>query len=293
MRPHYGACLVALLLVASSADAQSHRRLSSSGRTLADMIRSVPKPDGGMRRKVISLDSTSDNFIFAAAGSVQGAGGTFFRSDVTITNHRSVAQRIGISFMAQGVDNSNAPILEDTLPASTPVVYRDFVGVALGETGLGSVIVFGVKANGDLDPDAVLDGFSRIWTPQPGSAGSVSQGFPSVAFQDSLGSIAAYAQGLRHDTSFRTNAGIVNLDTATHTWTVDANGTSGHRTSFTVTVPPLSMKQQVVPNGNYSDLILGFSTNDAGFWWSAYGAAVDNVSGDSWSSHASQPGFGP
>ena len=53
------------------------------------------------------------------------------------------------------------------------------------------------------------------------------------------------------------------------------------------------MKQQVVPNGDYSDLILGFQTNDTNFWWSAYGAAVDNVSGDSWSSHASQPGFGP
>ena len=292
MRLHHGAGLFALLLVASSADAQSHTRLSSSGRTLGDMIRSVPKPDGGMRRKVIHLDSTSDSFVFAAAGSVQGAGGTFFRSDVTITNHRNVAQRIGISFMAQGVDNSNAPVLEDTLPASTPVVYRDFVGVSLGATGLGSVIVFGVKANGDLDPDALLDGFSRIWTPQPGSAGSVSQGFPSVAFQDSLGSLAAFAQGLRHDAGFRTNAGIVNLDpAAAHTWTVDANGTSGQRTSFTVTVPPLSMKQQVVPNGNYSDMILGFQTNDTDFWWSAYGAAVDNVSGDSWSSHASQPGF--
>ena len=75
-RLHYGACLVALVLVASSADAQSHTRLSSSGRTLGDMIRSLPKTEGGMRRKVISLDSTSDSFIFAAAGSVQGAGGT-------------------------------------------------------------------------------------------------------------------------------------------------------------------------------------------------------------------------
>ena len=115
---------------------------------------------------------------------------------MTITNHRNVAQRIGISFMAQGVDNSNAPVLADTIPASTPVVYRDFVGVSLGETGLGSVIVFGVTATGALYPDALIDGFSRIWTPQPGSAGSVSQGFPSVAFQDSLGSLAAYAQGL-------------------------------------------------------------------------------------------------
>ena len=156
--------------------------------------------------------------------------------------------------------------------------------------GVSSRRLTSLVAGGGFEPPTfgLCPRLPRIWTPQPGSAGSVSQGFPSVAFQDSLGSNAAYAQGLRHDTSFRTNAGVVNLDSVAHTWTVDANGTSG-RTSFTITVPPLSMKQQVVPNGNYSDLILGFSTNDTGFWWSAYGAAVDNVSGDSWSSTPRSP----
>ena len=292
MKIFHGACLAAaLLLVTSSAtlDAQSLQRLPSRGRTLGDMVRRMPKPDGEVRRKVINLDSASDSFIFAAAGSVQGAGGTFFRSDVTITNFRNVAQLIGVAFVAQGVDNSNAPIIEFQLPPNTPTIARDFVGSGgLHETGLGSIVVFGEKPNGDLDPDAMLDGFSRIWTPQPGSAGSVSQGFPSVAFLDSFGSAAAYAQGLRHDNAFRTNAGIVNLDDVSHTWNVDVNGTGG-RTSFTMTVLPFSMRQQVVPNGNWSDLVLAFQTTGSGFWWSAYGAAVDNVTGDSWSAHAAQP----
>jgi hypothetical protein len=289
MRLHHGACLVAtLFLVASSVDAESPRRLTRTGRTLGEMVRRLPRPEDGARRKVINLDSANNNFIFAAAGAVQGAGGTFFRSDVTITNHRTAPQRIGIAFLAQGVDNSNAPIYEDNLPASAPVIYSDFIGASLGESGLGSVIIYGADSFGDVDPNAQLDGFSRIWTPQPGAGGSVSQGFPSVAFQDSLGSSPAYAQGLRHDASFRTNAGIVNLDSVAHTWEVDVNGLGG-RTSFTMTIPPLSMRQQVVPNGNWGDLILGFQTTATGIWWSAYGAAVDNISGDSWSSHAAQP----
>src|SRR5215510_12009100 len=111
MRLHRGACLLVLLLVASSVSAESERRLSKSGRTLGDMVRELRNSDGGMRQKVIKLDSTTNSFIFAAAGSVQGAGGTFFRSDVTITNHRSTPQRIGVSFMAQGVDNSTADVL--------------------------------------------------------------------------------------------------------------------------------------------------------------------------------------
>ena len=49
----------------------------------------------------------------------------------------------------------------------------------------------------------------------------------------------------------------MNLDTvAAHTWTVEVNSLGG-TTSFTVTVPPVSMKQQVIPTGNWSDLVLG------------------------------------
>ena len=290
MKLSHGACLVAtLFFAASAAGAQEAGRLTPTGRTLGEMVRRLPKPeDGAARRKVINLDSASNNFIFAAAGSVQGAGGTFFRSDVTITNHRATPQRIGIAYIAQGIDNSASPIYEDNLPANAPRIYHDFVGVALGQTGLGSIIIFGSDSLGNLDPNAQLDGYSRIYTPQPGSAGTVSQGFPSVAFQDSLGSSAAFAQGLRHDAGFRTNAGIVNLDSVAHTWEVDVNGLGG-RTSFTMTIPPLSMKQQVIPNGNWGDLVLGFQTTATGIWWSAYGATVDNTTGDSWSSHAAQP----
>ena len=290
MRLHHGACLVAaLLLAASSADAQSTRRLTASGRTLGEMVRSLPRSEGGARQKVIGLDSTSSSFIFAAAGSVQGAGGTFFRSDVTLINHRNTAQRIGVGFMKQGVDNSNAPIYTDTLPANAPVVYTDFIGEGLGESGLGAVLIFGADSGGNPDPNALLDGNSRIWTPQPGSAGTVSQGFPSVAFQDSVGSAPAYAAGLRHDPGFRTNAGIVNLDSVAHTWEVDVNGVTGLRRTFSITVPPLSLMQQVVPSGDYGDVILGFQTTATGAPWSAYAASVDNITGDSWSAHASQP----
>src|SRR4029450_5964867 len=149
------------------------------------------------------------------------------------------------------------------------------------------IIVLGQTASGASDPNAVLDGFSRIWSNQPGALGTVSQGFPSVSIFDSVGSFIAYALGLRHDNRYRTNVGIVNLDTAAHTWTVDVNGLTGS-TNFDVTVPPISMKQAGLPSGNYGDLILTLQTTGSGFYWSAYGATVDKPSGDSWSSHASQ-----
>ena len=80
----------------------------------------------------------------------------------------------------------------------------------------------------------------------------------------------------------------MNLDSVAHTWTVTINGLHGTGT-FSVTVDPVSMKQVPLPAGTYGDLIVSISTTATGFWWSAYGASVDNISGDGWVSHASQP----
>jgi hypothetical protein len=287
----HGACLIALLLAATAADAQTIRRIRPSRPlTVRDLVRQLPPPrdEQGTRRKVISADGAEDTLIIAAAGNVQGSGGTFFRSDLAIVNHRNADQEIGVGFLAQGVDNSTALLDYFVLEANTPVLVRDFVGVELQKTGLGSLFIQGVLSNGDRDDNAQLTATSRIWTPQPGSAGTVSQGFPSVYFFDSFGTGAAFALGGRHDTQFRTNAGVVNLDGVSHTWTIDVNGVGG-RTAMTITVPPFSMRQQVVPNGNWGDLVLAFEPDAGGFYWSSYLAAVDNITGDSWSAHGAQP----
>ena len=88
--------------------------------------------------------------------------------------------------------------------------------------------------------------------------------FPRSPSRIRLGSLAAYAQGLRHDTGLpdqrrdrEPRLGRPHLDGR-------RERRQRPRTSFTITVPPLSMKQQVVPNGNYGDLVLGFQTNDTG-----------------------------
>jgi hypothetical protein len=278
-----------LVALAPSVFAQTLKRAARShGGTVGGMVGQTRRdPEDGARRKVIGLDTADSAFLIAAAGSVRGANGTFFRSDVTIINHRSVAQEIAVGWIAQGVDNSARALLYDTIPANTPKIYLDFVGTALGTSGLGAVLVTGVNSAGDFDSAALLTGFSRIWTPQPNATGTVSQGFPSVSALDSLGSTAAVAAGLRHDSAYRGNVGIVNLDDVSHTWTIGINGLNGAG-SFTMTVLPISMNQQAVPPGNYGDCLFSFQTTGTGFW-SAYGAAADNITGDGWASHAFQP----
>jgi hypothetical protein len=158
----------------------------------------------------------------------------------------------------------------------------------LRRSGVGAVTVFGELDGGGSDTSAKLDGSSRLWTPSPGTGGTTSMSFPPVSLLDSLGSLTAFALGLRQDASYRTNVGIVNLDTTSaHAWTVSVMGT-GRTGSFTLSVPACGMMQVAVPAGDYGHMFLTFKADASGFWWSAYAASVDNVTGDGWVSHAAQ-----
>ena len=257
--------------------------------TVGDMVAELTRSRSNVRTKVVNADTTNSAFLFPAAGSVQGAGGTFFKSDGMLVNHRNASQRITMGWIAQGVNNASRPVVPFQLNAVTPYTLEDFVTTSLHESGLGAVLVSGTLASGNADSNALLDGFSRIWTPQPGAQGTVSIAFPSISVLDSLGNAFAYAIGLRHDAGFRTNVGIVNLDNQAHTWTVSVNGQTGLMTSFSVTVEGISMRQVSIPAGEYKILLIALAPDVNGFWWSAYAASVDNITGDGWVSHAAQP----
>jgi hypothetical protein len=262
--------------------------------SMAAAVLAAPVPEGtrtaaAMSPQVVGLDSVSASFLFPSAGSVQGNGGTYFRSDVTIANYRSSPQKIAIYWLAGGQNNSAAQPQYLTLNANTTYSFRDFVGATLGKSGLGAVLVNAVNSSNQFDSQASIDGFSRIWTNQPGASGTVSLSFPSVAQADSYSSGSAVALGLRQDSGFRTNAGIVNLDSATHTWSVHVGGINGS-TDFTIQVPPFSQVQTSIPAGNWSDLYLSFTPDASNFYWSAFGATADNITGDGWVAHAEQLG---
>ncbi|MEO8034052.1 MAG: hypothetical protein ABI837_06430 [Acidobacteriota bacterium] len=237
----------------------------------------------GPRADVVSVDWELPSFIIPVAGNLQGNNGTFFRSDVTIANRRSQDQIISVGFIVRGVDNSSAAMQRFTIGANTTSMNTDLIGQKLGKTGLGSILVIAETSAGSVDTDASLDGFSRIWTPQPGSSGTVSQSFEAIDPEDSLAT--SYGYGLRQDGSFRTNVGLVNLNSTSNTFTIFLNG-SGGQTTFTQTVKPNSMEQVAVPAGNWGDFYIRISSDPSNFnWWSAYGTSVDNVTGDGWVSH--------
>ena len=264
-------------------------RAAAATSSVPSAVRSARVP-GRVRANVIEYETADNAFVIPAAGSVAGSNGTFFKSDLTLGNFNGTTQNIGVGWLQTGKDNSKAPLTYFTIPANSIVTINDFVGTTLKTSGLGALLIIAVDAGGqNADSEAFIDGFSRIWTPQPGSTGTVSQSFPSVSLFDSADNFTAFALGLRQDASFRTNVGVVNLDTAAHTWTVSSLNATGK--NFTMTVPPYSLAQTGVPadfGGTSGNLSVTFDVPDSNIFWSAYASSVDNVTGDGWVSRATQ-----
>jgi hypothetical protein len=241
-----------------------------------------------VRASVIALDDAADAFLIPIAGSTPGANGTFFKSDLVFDNDRSTAQTIAVGWLAQGVDSGHSGLTYFSLNANTITTADDFVATGLGKSGLGAIIVFAVDANRANDSSGRVNGFSRIWTRQPGSTGTVSQSFPAISVTDSIGSLVATIIGLKQSTQYRTNVGIVNLDTVAHTWTLRAVATGA---TFTITVPAYSVVQAPLAANSATtagNVAVAMKSDGFGFWWSAYGSTVDNVTGDGWVARAIQ-----
>ncbi len=248
-----------------------------------DVNRSLRSP-GRIHPNVVSSDSPDFAFVIPVAGNAQGANGTWWHSDLSIANLASVAQPIMIVFLRQGVDSGNDPVSSMTLPPDSVTNIDDFIASKLNKTGIGALLISGATSTGGVDSSALLDGFARIWTPQPGSNGTVSQSLSSIPVQDVI--LDSYALGLKQNSQFRTNVGVVNTSANSRTFNIDINY-SGGTASMTMTTPPYSMNQQSITAGNWGNLsiMVGTPLSDID-WWSAYAATVDNVTGDGWSSHA-------
>ena len=277
-----GVCL-AVVAVVIPLHAAELEPLPETGDTVAMLMERVYREKSRPRASIIAVDWEDSEFIIPAAGSLQGNQGTYYRSDVTLANRRSITQKIAVLWIAQGVNNGSSPVMYFNLAPATAVFQADFVATALGKTGLGSIVVIGVDAANNPDSNAQLDGFSRIWTPQPNATGTVSQEFAAVAYQDSLAT--SYGYGLRQDAQYRTNIGFVNLYSTPNTFTTTIIGTGG-TTTFTQDVLPYSMQQRGVPAGNWGNFFVRVNSAPTNFnWWSAYASSTDNLTGDGWVSH--------
>ena len=236
---------------------------------------------------VVQPLGASPQVLIPAAGSTAGANGTFFRSDITIINLASHDQTVALQWLPQagpGATNSTKFI---TLPALTGTRSADFVSEIMNQSGLGSIVATGIDSGGSIDATARLYVNSRIWSPSPGTSGTVSQSFPAIPVS-LINTPAAALFGLGgadNPGNYRVNVGIVNVDpVSTQTFRI-SDPQHSPAIQLTVTIPPMSMQQVslgfVTPNEQVS--IQNVTGSSASNLWTAYSSTIDNTTGDAWS----------
>ncbi len=235
-------------------------------------------PESALRRP-------SPQILLAGSGSVAGANGTFFHSDISVLNYRTADQQIAFQWLPEGATATNPPTMI-TIRAASGIISEDFVGSVLHISGIGALLITGVNADGTFDPNALLYATERVWTPQPGSSGTTSQSFSAIATSD-INLLRATILGQRLDSRYRTNVGVVNLDSVERTFDI-VQTTDDPTTPITTTVvvPAMSMMQPGLPSTPVAALQIAVQPRVAinPALWMAYGSSVDNVTGDSWSS---------
>jgi hypothetical protein len=236
--------------------------------------------------QMVVPQNQATSILIPAAGSVQGGNGTFFRSDVTVLNYRNSNQNVQFQWLPQGSSGSAVAPVVVTMSPQSGLNSEDFVATILHQTGLGAIVITGVTAQGATDPNAQLIATSRIWTPQPNAtSGTNSQQFNGVPVS-AINSTTLAVIGQRRDDRYRTNVGVVNLDTQTQIFRVDVQSSAGIESQM-VTIPGRSLSQVSLPGASSTlplQILVSCQSSLPTNAFLAYGSSVDNVTGDAWSS---------
>ena len=228
-----------------------------------------------------------------------GLNGTFFKTDGFFANFRNSNQEVLLRFVTSGVSGAGQTPIRTSINALTSVAAVDLLGPDSGELARSGVFALLITAvlpgTNTVDTNGKLLSMFRIWTPQPGSAGTASFGAWGPPADNIHGFNGAIALGLRQNAAFRTNFALVNLDPVnTRSWTVTILS-AGSPTAIPIALAPLSMQLIAVPatitpspNGYISILFVPSAAPATDFRWSAFGVTADNVTGDSWLNLATQ-----
>jgi hypothetical protein len=233
-------------------------------------------------KNVVATRGGGAQLVIPAAGSVPGANGTYFRSEINLLNYTNRTQRVQLQWLPQGFSPDLFPPVTIMMNPMSGISSQDFVPEVLQiPSGFGAILVTGVSSNGLLDSSARLFATDRIWTNQPGSTGTVSQTFNVQLTLDVSNSTLSII-GLRRDSQYRLNIGIVNLASTPQKFQVTTNAGD----TAALTVPGLSTQQFNFPGSNTNLQVIVTNVTDSSTRstnWVAYGSSVDNVTGDSWS----------
>lgn len=216
--------------------------------------------------------------LIPAAGRTEGVNGTFWRTDLAFFNPSTSSVSVSVRMLRGGVDNRAAPSKVITIGPKRTHLISDAVFWLVGGTATGAIEV-SWSGSGALIS-------ARTYTTRVTDGGTSGQSVtPAVLSAFSRDSVVT---GLKSSTAYRTNLGFVNSGDAAISASVQlVSGTGAVVANAMVSVPARSQLQYAFTNlfPGVNAATLGNFTmkvhTDSAATLLAYGAVIDNISGDS------------
>jgi len=210
-------------------------------------------------------------------GAVQGEGGAFFRSNLSISNRGSSAAVVTLQYTPRGATTASH---SETInvPAKSTAFYNDAIPQIFGIEGAGALTVTSDSSN----PVVV---WARTYNDR-GTSGTLGQFIPAFGPADLVGTKGALLQGLSENAGYRTNLGFVNTSAAAVGVTMSVWSKQGIKLNEKVYVIAGGQSvfvsriiRDIAPGAEIADGYLKIvpSDPDALYVWASY---VDNVSTD-------------
>lgn len=168
----------------------------------------------------------ADIVYLPAVARLQGAGGAFFKTDVTITNTSTSRVVVQVAYVEGSGDNSTAPNTLVTLPTFLPGERRELIDIAQSalnrQTANGYLIFFSCREGGnctscDTNPGDCLNITVQGRIYNDTSGGTFGQSFPGIPWYSyaaltstTQGTDRLSINGVRNNANYRTNVGLVN-----------------------------------------------------------------------------------
>lgn len=234
--------------------------------------------------QLVTSHRSSPAVVVPAMGSVQGGNGLFFRSDATFFNMKNAPQLVRFDFLT-----STGALLTRTVeftPERGGWADDDFLQTYLGWDGFGALVATAVTPSGAPDPEGQLFLTTRIWSNVPGGKGTTSQQFNAVPLAEAKSLTGYVIYGNRRDAQYRTNLGIVNLDSRNESYTVFVRRDGGSAADeLQLAVPAMSFRQFPLTGDDSSVAlqIIVWSNDPTHQKFLVYGSSVDKDTGDAWS----------
>jgi len=225
-----------------------------------------------------SLTPESAQWIDGVA-SLAGSNGTYFRSELSLTNKSASTANVAVRFTKRG-DTASSANASVSLAPSESRLYEDVLAELFNNLSgvAGSLSV-------TTSSTTPVTAWARTYN-DLGSKGTFGQFIPAFAADDLLTSRGALLQGLTENEAFRTNLGLVNVGASSAAATLTLWKTGGSKIgekTFTVEAGQSVFLYKIIANqfGNsdVADTYIKIVPSVEGSIY-AWASSVDNTSTD-------------